>query len=143
DFADADASRPPQGLIISHGLWQRRYGGDPGIIGRPIQINGRGVLVVGVMPAGFRLPTDFGEDAAEPTDIWMPYRINEADALASRGGHGSYAAATLAPGVTVAQVNSELATMTANWSRTRASIVTVSPRGMTCGSIASSSRSPA
>jgi putative ABC transport system permease protein len=118
DFTDADATNPAQGVIISTGLWQRRFGGDPAIIGRAIIVNGRGIPVIGVMPAEFRLPTDFSEDAAEPTDIWIPYRLNEAQALASRGGHGSYGAAVLRPGVTVAQVNSELTTMTANWSKT-------------------------
>jgi putative ABC transport system permease protein len=119
DFVDSDAAtKPAQGLIISHGLWQRRYGGDPSIVGRPIQINGHGIPVVGVMPDGFRLPTDFHEDAAEPTDLWMPYRLDEAEALKDRGGHGSYAAAHLKPGVTVAQVNAELAALTAGWSRT-------------------------
>jgi putative ABC transport system permease protein len=118
NVTDADAGRPPQGLLISHGLWQRRYGGDPSIVGRPVQLNGRAVTVVGVMPEGFRLPTDFSEDAAAPTDLWVPYRLDEADALKSRGGHGSYAAARLKPGVTVAQVNTELANLTAAWSRT-------------------------
>jgi putative ABC transport system permease protein len=117
-FSDRDAVKPPRYVMISHGLWQRRYGSDPAIVGRTIQINGAGAEVVGVMAEAFRLPTDFGEFAAAPSDLWMAYRLDEAGALADRGGHGSYAAARLKPGVTVAQVNSELATLTAGWSRT-------------------------
>jgi putative ABC transport system permease protein len=118
NVTDADATRPASTLLISHGLWTRRFGSDPGVVGRTIQINGRALAIAGVMPNGFRLPTDFNEDAAEPTDLWIPYRLNEAEALKNRGGHGNYAAARLKPGVTVAQVNAELATLTAMWSRT-------------------------
>src|SRR5262249_24799270 len=117
NFVESDGVKPVQRLIISYGLWQRRFGGDRGVVGRSIQINGRSIVVAGVMPEGFKLPTDFGEDVAAPTEVWIPYRIDEAQALRDRGGHGNYAAARLKPGVSVAQVNSELAVLTARWSR--------------------------
>jgi len=98
--------------VLSHGLWQRRYGGDPEIAGRTITLNGAPRLVVGVMPPGFRLPTDFTEDAAEPSQIWVPLVIDTEDP--SRGSHGLYAAAELKPGATVEQVSAELDTLTAN-----------------------------
>jgi putative ABC transport system permease protein len=101
--------------IISHGLWQRRYGGDPHILGRTIQIDGRSVPIVGVMPKGFRLPTDFGEDAAEPTELWVPMHIDPKEAVQERGNHGLYAAARLAPGATAAVANAQLAAVTAAW----------------------------
>ena len=56
-------------------LWQARYGGDPAIVGRKVLLNDVPVEVVGVMPDGFRLPTDFTEDAAEPTELWRPLQI--------------------------------------------------------------------
>ena len=43
-------------VVIGHGVWQRRYGGDPGVIGRPIRINNRPATIVGVMPPGFSFP---------------------------------------------------------------------------------------
>src|SRR6185503_14755676 len=48
-------------VLVSHRLWQGRYGGDAGLVGRTIFVDGVGRQVVGVMPAGFRLPTDYGE----------------------------------------------------------------------------------
>jgi putative ABC transport system permease protein len=51
-------------VVLEHGLWQRRFGSDPTIVGRPIQLSGQSYVVVGVMPAGFRYP----EDAA----LWVP-----------------------------------------------------------------------
>ncbi len=59
-----------------------------------ILLNDVPVEVVGVMPQGFRLPTDFTEEAAEPTELWRALQLDEANA--ERGSHGYYAAAMLA-----------------------------------------------
>jgi putative ABC transport system permease protein len=96
-------------VIVSYRLWQGRYGGDPGLVGRTILIDGRPRQVVGVMPRGFRLPTDFGEDAAEPTELWVPLFLDPAE---ERGNHGLYAAADLAPGTTATQATAQLEAMT-------------------------------
>jgi predicted permease len=55
--------------LLSHGLWRRRFGGDPRIVGRDIRLNGRALTVVGVMPERFRFP--------ERDDVWVPYRDEE------------------------------------------------------------------
>ena len=81
-------------MVISHGLWQRRYARRSGDPGQKILVDGASRRVVGVMPPGFRLPTDFGEDAAEPTELWIPLAMTGAE----RGNHGLYAAAALRPG---------------------------------------------
>ncbi|MGE0812477.1 MAG: ABC transporter permease [Vicinamibacterales bacterium] len=96
--------------VLGYGLWQARFGGDPSVVGRRILLDDVPVEIVGVMPDGFRLPTDFTEDAAEPTRLWRPLAIDEADA--SRGSHGYYAAAVLAPGATAASASDELAALT-------------------------------
>src|SRR5262249_30876625 len=75
-------------------------------LGRTILLDGVPRLVVGVMPPGFRLPTDFGENAAEPTELWTPFFVT--DDPQQRGSHSYYAAAELAPGVTAEQANAEL-----------------------------------
>ena len=60
-------------VVLSHGLWQRRYGGDPGIIGQPITLDGESLTVVGVMPEGFTVRTvELAESRAE---LWMPFRL--------------------------------------------------------------------
>jgi len=68
------------------------------------------VEIVGVMPAGFRLPTDFTEDAAEPTELWRAIQFDMSQL--ERGSHGFYAAATLAPGQTAATATEELRALT-------------------------------
>ncbi|HZO07521.1 MAG TPA: ABC transporter permease, partial [Solirubrobacterales bacterium] len=102
-------------VLLGHGLWQRRFGGDPAILGRTIQLDGRGFEVIGVMPSGFRLPTDYREDFAEPTELWTPL-VLDTDPN-DRGNHGFYAAALLAPGATVPQANAELKGITSEWTK--------------------------
>jgi predicted permease len=83
-FSAADAEPgAPLVIAISHGLWQRRFGGDAGAIGRSIAVNGRPRTIVAVLPAAFRLPRDFQSD--RPTDAWVPVTVDPANL----GGWGS------------------------------------------------------
>jgi predicted permease len=84
--------------IISHGLWQRRFGGDSTIVGKPIQLDGRPWTVVGVMPPGFHFP-DRG-------DYWVPFAAGPEEQRENRGYAG--AIGRLAPGVTLAQARGDL-----------------------------------
>ncbi|HVR69197.1 MAG TPA: ABC transporter permease [Vicinamibacteria bacterium] len=56
-------------VMLSHGLWQRRFGGDPGIVGHAIHVNQRALVVAGVMREGFRFP--------ERAQLWVPYGRDE------------------------------------------------------------------
>ncbi|HKV73277.1 MAG TPA: ABC transporter permease [Gemmatimonadales bacterium] len=94
--ADEDRPNGPRLVLLSEGLWRRRYGGDPAIIGRSIRINALPFTVIGVMPAAFRLPIDFS--LAEPTQLWTPLQLPPADA-GDRGNHGLYAVGRLKDGV--------------------------------------------
>jgi len=117
--ADEDAPNGPRAAILSFETWQRRYGGDPSIVGRSVQVNGEAVPVVGVMPDGFRLPLDYG--AAGASAIYFPLAANaeSSDAVPGpsfqRGGgsHSFYAVARLAPGATVADANIQVARVVA------------------------------
>lgn len=102
-----DAPNGPQVAVLGYPLWQSRYNGDPSVIGRTLMINDVPVEVIGVMPEGFRLPTDFTDNAAEPTQLWRPIQWDPADLI--RGNHGYFAAAVLAPGQTAATASAELA----------------------------------
>jgi putative ABC transport system permease protein len=111
-FTDAEAAvTPATATMLSYGLWQGRYAGDPDIVGRTIQLNGRAVEVIGVMPRDFQLPTDYLIDAEEPTRLWLPFRLN----VQNRGSHGYHGAARLKPGATIEQANAELAALTTKW----------------------------
>ena len=112
---DDDSGQGALVVLLGHGLFERRFGGDPSVLGKTIQIDGTGYEVIGVMPPGFRLPTDYREDFAEPSELYAPL-VLPTDPN-DRGNHGLYAAATLAPGATIAQVNTELKAMTTEWTR--------------------------
>jgi putative ABC transport system permease protein len=102
----AQEDRPGSGVaILSHGLWKRRFGGDPGILGRGLRLDGQPAVVIGVMPAGF---TTLEEDS----EIWIPMAFTE-DELASRGSHFLAVVGRLAPGATPARAEAEMLAITA------------------------------
>ena len=103
--AEEDVPNGAEVVVLGYPLWQARYGGDRSIVGRTVMINDLPVQVIGVMPEGFRLPTDFNEDAAEPTQMWRPMRW---DMTQLSRNHGYYGVATLAPGQTADTATAEL-----------------------------------
>src|SRR5688572_13107047 len=104
---DEQVNGPPV-AVLGYGLWEARFGGDRALIGRRLMLNDVLVEVIGVMPEGFRLPTDFTADAAEPTELWRPLRL----ANLTRTAHTFYAAAVLAPGQTPETATAELQAIT-------------------------------
>ncbi len=112
--AEEDRPNGANVVILGHDVWQRRFGGDPAIVGRAIQIGGRASTVVGVMPAGFRLPLDYG--AAGATQLWLPLATDASQNGATPGpafnpnggSHGYYGVARMAPGATTDQADAQL-----------------------------------
>jgi putative ABC transport system permease protein len=76
-FTDAE-NRDPQAavVILGYDFWQRRFGGDRGVMGRTIRLNGRPNTIVGVMPQGFQLFIKSRSLAGKPSDLWTPYVFN-------------------------------------------------------------------
>jgi putative ABC transport system permease protein len=111
-FTDAE-DRPggPPVIVLGYGVWQNRFGGDPDVVDKVVELDGVARRVVGVMPRGFALPTDFTEDAAEPTQVYVPDQVDFSQG--DHGNHGYYAAATLVPGATAARATAELKALTA------------------------------
>ena len=69
-------------MILSYGLWQRRFHGDPGVVGRTLVINGHDCLIIGVMPAGFDFPMRLATPVNTPShhmDFWAPEAFHPAD----------------------------------------------------------------
>jgi putative ABC transport system permease protein len=110
---EEDVPNGPRVVILGHGLWVRRYAADPAVVGRTIQINGAPHEVIGVMPSGFVLPTDFQNPA--PSTLWVPVQWNASST--DHGGHGFYAAARMKPGATLAQVREDLHELAQSWTR--------------------------
>ncbi|HEX8161816.1 MAG TPA: ABC transporter permease [Pyrinomonadaceae bacterium] len=88
--------------VISHGLWQRRFGADPSVVGRLIRLDGREREIVGVTPADFRF--EFVTDAA---DFWTPIDP-QASGFQSRGAIFLEVIGRLKPGVSIAQAQADM-----------------------------------
>lgn len=102
-----DSVDAPTTILLSAALWQRRYGGDPAIVGRRIDVNGRPTTVVGVMPAGFRLMMP--PDSAVPDDLeaWQP--LNRRFPEGPRGQRYLRVVGRMKPGVSLADARADLA----------------------------------
>jgi putative ABC transport system permease protein len=90
--------------VISHGLWQRRFGSDPQIVNKTISLDGEQYDVVGVMPASFQFPD-------KTVELWAPLRVNPDPAL--RGSRSFQVVGRVKPGVTAERAASDLATVAA------------------------------
>ncbi len=97
---DKPASAPV--ILLSYRLWQNKFGSDPSVLGRTVVLDGKGYTLAGVLPAGFPLSLQ--------ADVWMPVGQYQDD-LTGRLHHPYSAIARLKPGVTVAQAQTELATL--------------------------------
>ncbi|PYR39082.1 MAG: hypothetical protein DMF90_01010 [Acidobacteria bacterium] len=100
--AEEDRPGGDRVLVLSHGLWTRRFGGDPAIIGRSLSINGEPYLVVGIIGPGFSV-ADF--EVGPPPELWIPFQL---DPNSRDQGHYFVAAARLRQGVMLAQARARL-----------------------------------
>jgi putative ABC transport system permease protein len=91
-------------VVLGYGLWQRRYGGDPGVIGKTIRVDGGSYTVVGVMPREFQF--QFWSDLRQ---LWVPVGYTEGDKV--RNSHSFISIARLKSGVSVVQARAEMDTI--------------------------------
>lgn len=102
----ADEDKPGSRVVIlSHRMWQSRFGSDATIIGRALNLNGEAYTVVGVMPHGFQFP-------AKRDQLWVPIAFS-AEEASQRGSHYLEVLARMKPGVTLQQARAEMSTIAA------------------------------
>ncbi len=101
--------------ILSDSFWHSHYGGDPKLIGRPIELDGKSVTVVGILPASFQFP--FVQPAP---DVWKP-RVFDLALLRpdqiQRGAGFLFIIARMQPGITLARAQSELKSLDSNYQK--------------------------
>ena len=108
--ADEQAGHAPV-VVVSHSLWQRRFGGDPSLVGKPITLDGTNYTVTGIAPPGFQYP--------DKTELWLPplrlvpELFPGQDVTQTRRMGYLAAVALLKPGVSQQQAASEMETITA------------------------------
>ena len=106
-FSQAD--QIPNGLervMLSYGYWQRRFGGDPTVVGRNVLVDSRSREIIGVMPQGFRfLDADF--------DLIVPLAFDRGKLILA--GFGYHGVARLKPGVAIAEANADMTRMLPIW----------------------------
>jgi putative ABC transport system permease protein len=104
--AEEDTPNGPKAVILGHGLWQTRFGGNGDLLGRTITLNEVSYTVVGILPARFQYP--------EPFQLWTPLALGESGGTFVGFGEGMMllkSIARLKPGVTLEQAQAELQTI--------------------------------
>jgi predicted permease len=118
--------------VISYGLWQRRFGGTPDVIGARLPGELASFEIVGVMPPGFSYPVDtYVLGAREPTDVWLPYVFNREDRVRGNSfGYNLHVVGRLRDGGSIEraqarmdQITATLAAETPRWFTDRVSKV--------------------
>lgn len=100
-------------VMLTHELWQRRFDGDPAVLGRTVTLDRTVATIVGVLPSGFVLPDRFG--AEEQVQLLEPLTVDVSAPRAERGSHFLRAAARLRPGCSLAQAQAEVGAVAAAW----------------------------
>ena len=112
-FVEADDKvGVPRVVVVSHGLWQRQFGGDPRLVGRTLEVDGTPMTVIGVMPREFRYPTG--------ADLWTPLVPVIPEVVNNPNVGWATLVGRVAPGTTVAQAAAELDAITAEQLRIHA-----------------------
>ena len=104
--ADNEITGRDRVVVLSDGLWRRRFNADPAIVGRSIPLNGNQYEVVGIMPATFEYPVGL----LRPTDLWIPYVVPEDERVRHPSGISIYlqTIARLKPGVSIPQAQAQM-----------------------------------
>jgi putative ABC transport system permease protein len=105
-FGPEEARRGERVVVLSHSLWQRRFGGDRSVVGRKVSLNREPWTVVGVMPKGFEFP-QFNFKG----DLWGPLDLDAAALEDRSSSFAVVAVARLAPGVSVETAQAEMDTV--------------------------------
>ena len=94
-------------VVLSHGFWQRHYGGDPRVLGQSVRLDGESFIIIGVMPDGFTIRTT--ELAESPAELWIPFSL----VPGGRIGMGGFlnVVARLAPGTTRESAEAEISSI--------------------------------
>jgi len=100
-----DLPGDPRVVVLGHELWKRAFGGDPGVVGRSVLLDGYRLTVVGVMPEGFDFPR-------HDVEAWLPFGLDRTDLSKTRGSHGVRVIGRLRKGTSLATAQAELATLT-------------------------------
>jgi predicted permease len=110
--ADNEVEGRHRVAVLSDGLWRRRFGGDPQIIGRAVPLEGGAYEVIGVMPPDFEYPIG----VTRPTELWVPYVVPENERIRNPKSFSIYlqTIARLRPGVSLAQAQAEMDRIAAN-----------------------------
>ena len=115
--AGEDAAGAPALAVLSHTFWERRFGGDPGVIGSDIYLDGEATKVIGVMPKTFRFATHMSDGLPQAAALWTNLRIDFASMRDAHSAFGFGLMGRVRDGVTLQDAIGELQSIS-KWMKT-------------------------
>jgi predicted permease len=112
-FTEEEEAQGERVVLLSHGLWKRRFGADAGIVGRQVSVNREAHTVLGIMPAGYQSPRIWVRDSS--AELWSPVRLSRADS--ERDSHWLAALGRLKRGVSQQAAEEDLRAIAAALAR--------------------------
>ncbi len=97
-------------VVLSHGFWQRHFGGEATAVGQRLKLNDQDYTVIGVMPAGFQFP-HASLPFAQPAEVWIPLAYSSEQVTQRQGPYYLNVLAHLKPGVTLSQTRTQMNTL--------------------------------
>jgi putative ABC transport system permease protein len=105
-FMDPNSKLPPGALLLTYGMWKRQFGGDPGVLGKTLQLDGQACVIVGVLPPDFRIYLPVYAGMPTNIDAWRVIPIDFS--TNPRDGEWLTVVARLKPGVALEQAQAEM-----------------------------------
>jgi predicted permease len=113
---DEESLAKVPGIVLGHAFWRRHFGGDPGVVGRPVPLGGKGVTVLAVLPAGFReIEADLDRDLWMPPATWT--LLSDAAEFTRRDARWFDVLARRQAGVSAAAANTEVGAIASSLAR--------------------------
>ena len=97
-------------VVLSHGFWQRHFGGEATAVGQRLKLNDQDYTVIGVMPAGFQFP-HASLPFAQPAEVWIPLAYSSEQVAQRQGPYYLNVLAHLKPGITLSQTRTQMNTL--------------------------------
>jgi putative ABC transport system permease protein len=110
---DPNAKFPPSAILLTHGMWQRQFGGDPKVLGKTIQIDGNASIIIGVLPRDFHIYLPAYAGMPTNIDIWGAFPVDFSKA--PRDGEFLTVVSRLKPEVTLEQAQAEMDALAARF----------------------------
>lgn len=116
-FTPAEDAGDQPVVVLSYGLWQRKFGGSRRVLGESVKLSRKSYTIIGVMPRGFEFPLRGGKYNNTPAQLWIPISFTKAELTGYGNAFNNSVVGRLAPGITLRQASAEAEALCLDFTR--------------------------